>query len=142
MAKKQTSGKNRKPQPASTARGKSGKHDPQPAPARKPADHKSALAQPAQAAAARRAPGPPLFTPAHIALLAAGLALLGCGAMFFARIQFGHAPTGLRPYASGFALFAAGLLVPCLGIAPLRRALLGLNHPGNTTASSPPDAQQ
>lgn len=123
MAKKKQPVKNQKPQNAKGA-GKGASARPQPqaaqAAARKPQPSTPRAPEPA------REPGPPVFTPSNIAILGAGLALLAAGAIHFYRIQYGPAPTGTRIYFQGFALFAAGILLPCLGIASLRRSLLPL----------------
>ena len=123
MAKKKQPVKNQKPQNAKGA-GKSASPGPRSQAAqtavRKPQPSAPRTPEPAPE------PGPPVFTPANIAILGAGLALLAVGAVHFYRIQYGPAPTGTRIYFQGFALFAAGILLPCLGIAPLRRVLLPL----------------
>jgi hypothetical protein len=132
MAKKSKAGKD-KQQPAKGKQGGAGK---KPAPA---ADKKSAsrskpaprAAAPAQPAASRE-PLPAFVTPVNIGALVAGLVLLGLGAVKFYSIQYGKAPTGDRIYLQGFLLFCAGVIIPCLGVAPLRKILFPGNKPGAT----------
>jgi len=105
-----------KPQPKPAPPKPKPKPKPAPKQAARPDANKYQIVQPDDL------PAPVFSSPANIALLLLGAALLIGGAVIFAKIQYGHGAT--KEFFLGTALVIIGVLVPCIGIPRLRNIFI------------------